>query len=122
MKQLKPAHHTLDKLVFAKAQSLTEIYMFCVQWDLVLTISKDELSVSLPWGGEMSVQFNPVVCETSSAILIYEQLQSVKRLLREVKESLKESVEDEVKEKEGVKENYLFDESVLRRAYLNDSV
>ena len=77
---------TSDLLVQSKASALISVYMFCCQYDLRLTISKESMEIILPCGGEISANFDPVGCEYEATKLINKQFRKVKELMRELKE------------------------------------
>jgi hypothetical protein len=76
-----------DLLAKKKAESLSDILTFCVQYDLKISICKESLQIVLPQGAELSVNFDSgCVCGSLDNMrLIYRQLAYVKEVLRDLK-------------------------------------
>ena len=105
-----------DPIVMSKAEALKAVYMFCVKYDLEITMNKSSLKIVLPCGAEMSANFDPVGCEYEAGRLIYKQLLAAKKYCRELQEKEQEAVE------ESAGKVSIFDESVLRDKFLMESV
>ena len=73
-----------DKLTFSKAEALHSVFLFCIQYDVKLTISSDEVVIMLPCGGEISTVFKSQN-NYEKLNLIYKQLINAKVILNDLK-------------------------------------